>query len=94
MEQDQPLSMQNALIPSKTALVSVDLLNHPDSDVRVSVVSCLTEIVRITAPEAPYRDDQMKVQTNQVPVTLSSSLSLCNVLLKNLLLWYYRRSSG
>ncbi|ESQ27121.1 hypothetical protein EUTSA_v10018162mg [Eutrema salsugineum] len=52
--------MQNALIPSKNALVSVDLLSHPDSDVRVSVVSCLTEILRITAPEAPYSDDQMK----------------------------------
>ncbi|KAL0725922.1 hypothetical protein Bca4012_040521 [Brassica carinata] len=60
VEQDQPLSMQNALIPSKNALVSSDLLSHPDSDVRVSVVSCLTEIVRITAPEAPYTDDQMK----------------------------------
>ncbi|RID56506.1 hypothetical protein BRARA_G03699 [Brassica rapa] len=60
VEQDQPLSMQNALIPTKKALVSSDLLSHPDSDVRVSVVSCLTEIVRITAPEAPYTDDQMK----------------------------------
>ncbi|CAH8330216.1 unnamed protein product [Eruca vesicaria subsp. sativa] len=60
VEQDQPLSMQNALIPSKNALVSSDLLSHPDSDVRVSVVSCLTEIVRITAPQAPYTDDQMK----------------------------------
>ncbi|CAN6939019.1 unnamed protein product [Brassica oleracea] len=60
VEQDQPLSMQNALIPTKKALVSSDLLTHPDSDVRVSVVSCLTEIVRITAPEAPYTDDQMK----------------------------------
>lgn len=65
MEQDQPLPMQNALIPSRKALVSVDLLSHPDFDVRVSVVSCLTEIVRITAPEAPYSDDQMKVITNQ-----------------------------
>ncbi|KAL0865992.1 hypothetical protein Bca101_045110 [Brassica carinata] len=58
--QDQPLSMQHALIPSKNALVSSELLNHPDSDVRVSLVSCLTEIVRITAPQAPYGDDQMK----------------------------------
>ncbi|XP_020891162.1 glutamic acid-rich protein isoform X2 [Arabidopsis lyrata subsp. lyrata] len=60
VEQDQPLSMQSALIPSRNALVSVDLLSHPDSDVRVSVVSCLTEIVRIAAPEAPYSDDLMK----------------------------------
>jgi len=56
--------MQSALIPSRNALVSVDLLSHPDSDVRVSVVSCLTEIVRITAPETPYSDDLMKVISN------------------------------
>ncbi|XP_010429899.1 PREDICTED: glutamic acid-rich protein-like isoform X2 [Camelina sativa] len=60
VDQDPPLSMQSALLPSKSALVSVDLLSHPDSDVRVSVLSCLTEIVRITAPEAPYSDDRMK----------------------------------
>ncbi|WZZ67016.1 hypothetical protein YC2023_078386 [Brassica napus] len=58
--QHQPLSMQHALIPSKNALVSSGLLTHPDSDVRVSLASCLTEIVRITAPRAPYGDDQMK----------------------------------
>lgn len=43
------------------ALVSADLLRNPDSDVRVFVVSCLTEIMRITAPETPYNDDHMKV---------------------------------
>lgn len=43
------------------ALVSAHLLRNLDSDVRVCVVSCLTEIMRITAPEAPYNDDQMKV---------------------------------
>ncbi|CAF2177717.1 unnamed protein product [Brassica napus] len=58
--QGQPLSMQHALIPSKNALVSSGLLTHPDSEVRVSLASCLTEIVRITAPRAPYGDDQMK----------------------------------
>ncbi|CAH8381143.1 unnamed protein product [Eruca vesicaria subsp. sativa] len=42
------------------ALVSAHLLRNRDSDVRVYVVSCLTEIMRITAPEAPYNDDQMK----------------------------------
>ncbi|KAF8103077.1 hypothetical protein N665_0188s0035 [Sinapis alba] len=58
--QDQPLSVQHALTPSKNALVSSELLTHPDSDVRVSLVSCLTEIMRIASPEAPYSDDQMK----------------------------------
>ncbi|XP_018444421.1 sister chromatid cohesion protein PDS5 homolog D isoform X2 [Raphanus sativus] len=58
--QDQPLSMQHALTPSKNALVQRELLAHPDSDVRVSLASCLTQIVRVAAPQAPYGDDQMK----------------------------------
>ncbi|XP_033132701.1 glutamic acid-rich protein isoform X3 [Brassica rapa] len=60
VEQDPIAEVRNALKPSMQALVSADLLRHPDSDVRVHVVSCLTEIMRITAPEAPYNDDQMK----------------------------------
>ncbi|KFK43834.1 hypothetical protein AALP_AA1G179500 [Arabis alpina] len=60
VEQDPTESVQKALIPSSKALVSAHLLRNPDSDVRVFVVSCLTEIMRITAPDAPYADDQMK----------------------------------
>ncbi|KAJ0247951.1 hypothetical protein HA466_0163340 [Hirschfeldia incana] len=60
IEQDPIVQVRNALKPSMQALVSADLLRNPDSDVRVYVVSCLTEIMRITAPEAPYNDDQMK----------------------------------
>uniref|UniRef100_A0A1J3H7Y2 Sister chromatid cohesion protein PDS5-like protein A n=1 Tax=Noccaea caerulescens TaxID=107243 RepID=A0A1J3H7Y2_NOCCA len=60
VEQDPITAVQNALIPSMDALISADFLRNPDSDVRVFVVSCLTEIMRITAPEAPYKDDQMK----------------------------------
>ena len=30
-------------------------------DVKVSVVSCITEIARITAPDSPYNDERMKV---------------------------------
>ncbi|ESQ35214.1 hypothetical protein EUTSA_v10006733mg [Eutrema salsugineum] len=60
VEQDPITAVKNALIPSMKALVSAELLRNPDSDVRVFVVSCLTEIMRITAPEAPYDDDQMK----------------------------------
>jgi hypothetical protein len=32
-----------------------------DEDVRVAVASCMSEITRITAPDAPYNDDLMKV---------------------------------
>nr|XP_018472834.1 PREDICTED: glutamic acid-rich protein [Raphanus sativus] len=58
--QDPTVAVQNGLRPLMKALVSAHLLRNLDSDVRVCVVSCLTEIMRITAPEAPYNDDQMK----------------------------------
>nr|XP_011467025.1 PREDICTED: uncharacterized protein LOC101302469 isoform X2 [Fragaria vesca subsp. vesca] len=60
VEQAPSTSLQDALLPSMTALISDVLLRHSDTDVRVSVASCITEITRITAPEAPYDDDKMK----------------------------------
>lgn len=63
VEQSPTKSMQNALSPSLTALISDALLRHADVDVKVAVASCISEITRITAPEAPYEDDQMKVCT-------------------------------
>ncbi|KAK4590121.1 hypothetical protein RGQ29_020607 [Quercus rubra] len=52
--------MQDALLPSLKALISNELLRHAEMDVKVSVASCITEITRITAPDAPYDDEQMK----------------------------------
>jgi membrane protein involved in colicin uptake len=60
VEQSPPDSMQMALGPSLDALVKGELLKHSDFDVKVAVASCISEITRITAPEAPYKDDTMK----------------------------------
>ncbi|KAK7352651.1 hypothetical protein VNO80_18076 [Phaseolus coccineus] len=60
VEQSPSDSMQNALSPSLKALIADQLLRHSDKDVKVAVASCISEITRITAPEAPYDDDQMK----------------------------------
>ncbi|KAL6216045.1 hypothetical protein ACLB2K_009272 [Fragaria x ananassa] len=60
VEQSPNKSMQAALAPSQKALVTEQLLRHSDPDVKVSVASCISEITRITAPDAPYDDDQMK----------------------------------
>lgn len=49
-----------ALEPAKIALISDDLLRHTEVDVRFTVASCITEIIRITAPDVPYREEQMK----------------------------------
>ncbi|KAJ8504483.1 hypothetical protein OPV22_005369 [Ensete ventricosum] len=60
VDQSPTQSMSNALRPSMKALVVKELLRHSDIDVKVAVASCVSEITRITAPEAPYDDDLMK----------------------------------
>ena len=42
------------------ALIALELLRHAEMDVKVSVLSCIIEITRITAPDAPYDDEKMK----------------------------------
>ncbi|XP_062155021.1 sister chromatid cohesion protein PDS5 homolog C-like isoform X5 [Alnus glutinosa] len=60
VEQAPSESMKDALWPSIKALITNELLRHAEMDVKVSVASCITEITRITAPDAPYNDQQMK----------------------------------
>lgn len=60
VEQSPAKSMHDALSPLMKALVANDLLMHSDLDVKVAVASCISEITRITAPDAPYDDDKMK----------------------------------
>ncbi|KAL6652446.1 hypothetical protein ACP70R_011371 [Stipagrostis hirtigluma subsp. patula] len=60
VDQNPPEGMFNTLRPTMARLISSELLEHPDPDVKVAVTSCLTEVTRITAPEAPYDDDVMK----------------------------------
>nr|GFB89173.1 protein starmaker-like isoform X1 [Tanacetum cinerariifolium] len=42
------------------ALFNESLLKHSSMDVRASVASCLGQITRITAPYAPYGDEEIK----------------------------------
>ncbi|KAK8523466.1 hypothetical protein V6N13_113413 [Hibiscus sabdariffa] len=60
VEQSPCESMHDAISPSLKALVAEQLFRHPDDDVKVAVAACISEITRITAPEAPYVDDQMR----------------------------------
>jgi hypothetical protein len=60
VEQSPPESTSDAIQPVTEALVKKELLCHEDSNVRVAVASCISEITRITAPNAPYDDDAMK----------------------------------
>ncbi|KAJ0526128.1 putative sister chromatid cohesion protein Pds5 [Helianthus annuus] len=58
-------SMIDALRPSMRALIKDGLSKHSDVDVKVAVASCISEITRITAPGAPYDDNQMRGLADQ-----------------------------
>ena len=74
VEQAPSKSIQDALLPSMKALISNELLRHAEIDVKVSVVSCITEIMRITAPDVPYDDEKMK-EIFQLTVAAFENLS-------------------
>ena len=61
VEQCPTKSMWGALFPLVKALVADQLFRHANADVKVAVASCISEITRISAPDAPYVDDQMKI---------------------------------
>ncbi|KAG2659747.1 hypothetical protein PVAP13_1KG380000 [Panicum virgatum] len=59
VEQSPPESTSNAIRPATEALVRKELMGHTDPNVRLAVASCISEITRITAPDAPYDDDDV-----------------------------------
>ncbi|XP_014515842.2 uncharacterized protein LOC106773633 isoform X2 [Vigna radiata var. radiata] len=60
LDQEPTKLIQESLVPCMKALISDELLRHTDEDVKILVISCISEIARITAPDAPYDDGQMK----------------------------------
>ncbi|KAL3693850.1 hypothetical protein R1sor_007501 [Riccia sorocarpa] len=60
VEQSPPPSIVAAMKAITEALVLPSLLRHKDKDVKLLVASCISEIMRIVAPEAPYDDDVLK----------------------------------
>ena len=55
------MSTKIALSPLMEALVADQILKHGNGGVEVSAVACISEITRITAPDAPYDNNQMTV---------------------------------
>ncbi|KAK9107461.1 hypothetical protein Syun_023472 [Stephania yunnanensis] len=60
VEQSPSESMRNAMEPSLKALASENIREHSDMDVKVAVASCVSEITRITTPDAPLEDEQIR----------------------------------
>uniref|UniRef100_A0A2N9IMM9 Uncharacterized protein n=1 Tax=Fagus sylvatica TaxID=28930 RepID=A0A2N9IMM9_FAGSY len=74
VEQAPSKSIHDVLLLSMKALINNELLRHVEMDVKVSIVSCITEIMRITAPDAPYDDEKMK-EIFQLTVVVFENLS-------------------
>ncbi|KAL2603500.1 hypothetical protein GLYMA_09G014600v4 [Glycine max] len=60
LDQSPSASTLESMKPFFSAIVTPELLEHQDSDVKLLVATCVCEITRITAPEAPYSDDVLK----------------------------------
>ncbi|KZV46226.1 hypothetical protein F511_24779 [Dorcoceras hygrometricum] len=60
IKQDRKPFIETALEPASEALISNALMGHEEFDVKITVVSCITEIIRITAPKEPFTEDQME----------------------------------
>ncbi|XP_015071185.1 uncharacterized protein LOC107015433 [Solanum pennellii] len=60
VKQVPPVSVRDAIQPAMEALVTDGVLQHPDIDVKVSVASSMSEIIRITAPDQPYNDARLE----------------------------------
>ncbi|KAL1833211.1 hypothetical protein ACET3Z_002862 [Daucus carota] len=60
VEQSPSRQLLDACSIAMKALVKEPLLKHSDNDVKVYLASCLCEVFRITAPELPYEDNEMK----------------------------------
>ncbi|XP_010538450.1 PREDICTED: sister chromatid cohesion protein PDS5 homolog A-A-like isoform X2 [Tarenaya hassleriana] len=60
LDQSPPVSVLNSMQPFLDAVIKPEILKHQDKDVKLLVASCISEITRITAPEAPYSDNIMK----------------------------------
>ncbi|XP_015583400.1 sister chromatid cohesion protein PDS5 homolog A isoform X1 [Ricinus communis] len=60
MDQSPSATVLESMQPFLNAIVKPELLKHQDRDVKLLVATCICEITRITAPEAPYSDDILK----------------------------------
>lgn len=60
--QDSELAVSNMYTPLSLYLVDDFFLNHNSKDVQLLVACCIADLIRIYAPEAPYKDqDQISV---------------------------------
>ncbi|XP_024637720.1 sister chromatid cohesion protein PDS5 homolog A isoform X2 [Medicago truncatula] len=74
LDQSPLTTTRDSMNPFFNAIVKPELLKHQDKDVKLLVATCICEITRITAPEAPYNDEILK-DTFRLIVSTFSGLS-------------------
>ncbi|KAK2452867.1 nucleolar protein dao-5 [Trifolium repens] len=57
---DPPSSVQTKILITCVLILHLFLGTAANDDVKVALASCFNEIAKITAPDAPYNDHQMK----------------------------------
>ncbi|KAL8214756.1 hypothetical protein R6Q57_004205 [Mikania cordata] len=60
LEQSPSKELLKSMQPFVNAIVKPELLKHHDKEVKLLVATSTCEILRVTAPEAPYDDDVLK----------------------------------
>ena len=58
--QNPSKSIQDVLVLIKGVLILDVLTNQADLDVQISLASCLSKLIHITAPHSPFEDELMK----------------------------------
>ncbi|KAJ6833750.1 sister chromatid cohesion protein PDS5-like protein A [Iris pallida] len=71
LEQSPTPAMLDSMKPCLDAIAKQELLKHHDKDVKVLVATCICEITRVTAPEAPYSDDVLRDMFHLIVGTFS-----------------------
>lgn len=59
-DQEVPHEQADAIARRASELIHPNLLSHKDKGVRAYVACCLSDMLRITAPDAPYTEAQLK----------------------------------
>lgn len=54
-------SVKNTIKPFVEAVGQQSIVRHKDKDVKLLAASCISEVLRLCAPDAPYEDPTLKV---------------------------------
>ncbi|XP_024005574.1 uncharacterized protein LOC18028757 [Eutrema salsugineum] len=86
VEKTHTVSIQNAVSQLKTTLIAERLFKHSNFDVKIATVACITEVMRIYSPVAPYDEDKMR-EVLQLIVSSFEHLDDVNSLSYTIRIW-------